>query len=154
MTLLNLSKYVSQRLYVHKNLNSCTPFINHYMKKYTYTKQTVYYNSIVQQSNIKFNKYGYRHIPLYDLENIKMILLEWSPNSFSPIHDHHDNGCIMLLLKNELMENRYCIHSHKLLKTHYLPLNEVQYIDNEKHLHSIHNKCNSNYSLSLHIYPK
>ena len=154
MTLLNLSKYIHHRVSATKNLKCCIPFVNKYMKQYTYAKHKSYYTSILKHSHIKFNPYGYRRIPIYDLENIEILLLEWKPKSYSPIHDHHDNGCIMLLLNNELVENKYCIHTQTLLKTHNLPLHVIQYIDNQKHIHSIQNTSNQVNSLSLHIYPK
>lgn len=154
MTLLNLSKFINHSVSVNKNLKKCQPFINQFVKQYTYQKRKSYYTSILKQSHSEFNPYGYRRIPIYDLENIEILLLEWKPKSCSPIHDHHDNGCIMLLLNNELCEKKYCIHTQKLVKTQNLPLSEIQYIDNEKHLHSIQNICEFNNSLSLHIYPK
>ena len=124
------------------------------MKHNTYDNQKYYYNSILKRSNIEFNPYGYRRIPLYNFTNVEILLLEWNPNSYSPIHDHHDKGCIMFLLKNELLEKKYCIHTQNLLNTQTLPLNEFQFIDNQKHIHSIHNTSDNTTSLSLHIYPK
>ena len=154
MTLSKLSNIVNTHLGKKLPLYSCSTLIDMYMKNVNYEKSLEFTYTSSYRFSLDFNPYGYRRIPIYEMHHMEMLLLEWKPGSFSPIHDHHDNGCIMVLLENKLIEKRYCTKTEKLESTNYLPLKKARYIDNLQNYHSIFNESKTETALSLHIYPK
>lgn len=154
MTLLKLSNIVNTHLKKQLPLSSCTTLVDMHLKEYNYQKSKHFLNTIPFRYSIDFNPYGYRRIPVHDLDHMELLLLEWKPEAFSPIHDHHDNGCIMVLLENILLEKRHCIKNDTIENEMYLPLQQAQYIDNSLHYHSIYNTSTKKTALSLHLYPK
>ena len=46
--------------------------------------------------------YGYKKILVHRSENYEIYLIIWEPYSQTPIHDHSDNGCLMMCLNNNL----------------------------------------------------
>jgi len=147
MTLLNSLRYINLRIQTSKNLK----YLGYHLNGTTINFK---YIDIINKSDIHFNPCGYRRIPLYDFDNINVLLLEWNPKSRSLIHDHHDKGCISILLKNQLSEDVYCNSTHKFLYTNILKIHEVNFVDNDKINHSVYNSCDNINSISLHIYPK
>lgn len=154
MTLSQLSNIVNTHIGKKLPLYSCSSLIDMYMKNVNYKKSLEFSYTSSYQYSLDFNLFGYRRIPIYEMGHMEMMLLEWKPGSFSPIHAHHDNGCIMVLLENNLTEKRYCTKTEKLESTNYLPPRKARYIDNSQNYHSIFNECNNHNALSLHIYPK
>lgn len=153
MTLFKLSRIINTHLQKNKPLIQCKYIINHHIKQNIYYSNSIY-TRFVRKYNIGFNPYGYRCIPTYEMENVKMILIQWKPNSYSPIHDHHEKGCVMVLLDEKLIEHKYCSSTQEYIKSNYIPSYKAQYIDNYLSLHSIQNPSCTNTALSLHIYPK
>lgn len=153
MTLFQLSRIINTHLQKNKPLRQCKQTINRYVKQNIYHSNSIY-SRFIKQYNIGFNPYGYRHIPIYEMKHVEMYLIQWKPSSYSPIHDHHEKGCIMVLLDEKLIEHRYCSVTHKYIKSNYIPSYKAQYIDNYLSLHSIENPTCTNMALSLHIYPK
>lgn len=153
MTLLKLSNIVNTHLQKKLPLSSCSTLIDIYMKNFSCKSSFSIFHTVPYRYSLDFSPYGYRRIPIYEMDHMELLLLEWKPESYSPIHHHHDNGCIMILLENMLIEKRYSAKDQTLLSTHHLPLRKAQYIDNSQHYHSIHNISRRDTGLSLHIYP-
>lgn len=147
MTLLNSLRYINQYTPISKNLKHFSYHLTNNLTNFNYI-------DILKKSDIHFNPYGYRRVPLYDFDNIDVLLLEWFPKSHSPIHDHHDKGCLTILLKNQLSEDVYCTSTHKFLYNQNLTIHQVNFIDNSEVIHSVYNPCDDINSISLHIYPK
>lgn len=154
MTLLKLSNIVNTHLKNKLPLSSCSTLIDIHMKNFSYKDSLSFFNKLPKRYSVDFNPYGYRRIPIYEMDHMEMLLLEWKPKCVSPIHDHHENGCIMVLLENKLIEKRYCTKDQTLKETHHLPLLKAQYIDNSQNHHSICNESKKDAALSLHLYPK
>lgn len=149
MTLLNSLRYINRYTPISNNLKHFTDCLTNVINP-----DSIDSKRILKKSDIHFNPYGYRRIPLYDFDNINVLLLEWLPKSCSPVHDHHDKGCITILLRNQLSEDVYCKTTHDFLFNQDLNINQVNFIDNSKYNHSMYNSCDDINSISLHIYPK
>lgn len=83
------------------------------------------------------------------------ILLCWSPNQSSAIHDHASSGCWMRVLTGSVEERRY----HRKFGKPLQCFAEGQfgspgtfYIDNSIGLHSVHNNSSDTPCFSLHVY--
>ena len=73
----------------------------------------------------------FRHV-LFRNEQYEIIMIVWNPKSKSPVHDHADRGCCMLLLEGSLLEERYCVDdgNKKHCQTIEHNSREATYIDN------------------------
>ena len=104
----------------------------------------------------KFNKYNFpvkngeysRNIICAN-DKYEVIIITWSPNCKSKIHDHAANGCIFKVLEGELIEYKYT-KKLELIKTNKLKVNDTNYIDNNIGYHPIEN--GNKKSVSVHIY--
>ena len=114
------------------------------------TNIIVEYNSDDWKQYIKFNNMKYNRIKLnkYSNDVFEFVLICWSPNQESPIHNHPTNGCIMKVLDGSLEETLYDTNMNMLGMSIYNK-NNTSYIDNMKGIHKI--KSND-FSVSLHIY--
>ena len=151
MSLLNLVKHINTRRSIsnyHSEILRC-------MKEYTYKNKKNYYDLLLQQSNTEFNPYGYRRIPMYVLDNVEVQLLEWKPYSFSQTYYHQDKTHTIFLVRNQLLQQKYCVQTKKSLDVTCLQPDKIYYIDSQKYIHSLFNTVitDSN-TLSVHIYPK
>lgn len=89
-----------------------------------------------------------------------LLILVWSPNKSSPIHDHANAHCIMKILKGSLVETRYAWPTIDLNQKKDQPLqtisqtryeeNEVTYMSDKLGLHRISNPDPNNFAVSLH----
>ena len=77
-----------------------------------------------------------------------MILICWSSNSESKIHDHPEKGCILQLFEGVLEEHLYDSDLN-LIKLTTINSNNTSYMDNNIGFHKI--KCIEK-AMSLHIY--
>ena len=91
-----------------------------------------------------------RRMVAYRDEQIEVILIAWGAGMHTPIHDHAENGCLMLGLAGLLKESRYN-EQLQLTETRTLAPGEVIYIDNQIGYHKIRGLAATG-SLSLHIY--
>ena len=100
-----------------------------------------------QQDDSKFiNNYCRKQIFVND--HFEIILIIWNPDAKTCIHDHSDNGCIMLCLDGSITEDRYST-SLELISTSTLKKNQIKYIHNRQGYHQI---SSQEKSYSLHIY--
>lgn len=84
-----------------------------------------------------------------------VILLCWSPNQSSAIHDHSSSGCWMRVLKGAVTEKRYHRRHNKPLECFTegsFTSPSAFYIDNSIGLHSVHNFSEDTPCFSLHVY--
>jgi hypothetical protein len=98
----------------------------------------------------KFIPNTYNKIKLNEYSNDKfeIILICWSDNSETFIHDHPDKGCILYLIDGKIEEQLY---NDKIIltKTTIIKSGSISYMDNNIGYHKI--KCIDK-SLSLHFY--
>lgn len=88
--------------------------------------------------------------------NANLLILVWSPNKSSAIHDHANAHCCMKVIKGSLKESLYDVPSeegHQLIPRQetILQRNEVGYIADTIGLHKISNPLDD-YAVSLHLY--
>ena len=99
---------------------------------------------------INFNdKVPYTRNLMYSDDKIDVYLICWTKNSYSVIHNHPKDGCIMKLLEGELEEELYNTNL-ELVDTRKICKNDVTYIDDTIGLHKI--IARNNVAISLHIY--
>ncbi|KAF2437218.1 cysteine dioxygenase type I [Karstenula rhodostoma CBS 690.94] len=118
----------------------------HWSKYFFPSQHHAYTRNLVDKGNGKSN----------------LLILVWSPNKSSPIHDHANAHCIMKVLKGSLVETRYAWPTVDLnqkedhpLKTISLKMyeeNEVTYMSDKLGLHRISNPSPTEYAVSLHLY--
>lgn len=89
--------------------------------------------------------------------NANLLILVWSPQKSSAIHDHANAHCCMKVLKGELKESLYDIPKevgHELVpkKETILTREDVGYISDDIGLHKISNPLPNDYAVSLHLY--
>lgn len=89
--------------------------------------------------------------------NANLLILVWSPQKASAIHDHANAHCCMKILKGKLVESLYQIPDHEgsaltPKKRTTLDSGDVGYISDQIGLHSISNPLKDQYSVSLHLY--
>ena len=89
---------------------------------------------------------SYSRNRIYNNDDFEILILAWDKNSKTPLHDNPENGCTLLLLEGNMIEERvsdcasiYC----KVIR------GKPSYIDNTFGKHNITAKKNS---WSLHIY--
>lgn len=97
------------------------------------------FQRIMNNSNIK------HHIPfpIFDV-----YYFNWYPYIRTSIHDHAENGCLMILLKGELNEKLYNNKLEIINENNYIFPN-ISFINNKKGYHSIKALKESS---SVHIY--
>ena len=102
----------------------------------------------MKETNLTYGKFK-----LEDFSNdtFEIILIVWTPNSITPIHNHPIKGCCLKMLEGELTETTY--YSHTLEKSNESLIKPpcVSYIDNKWFYHKIENRSNK-FAYSLHLY--
>lgn len=101
------------------------------------------------KEHISLSNFSYNKKILYSNDVIDIVLISWNNNQSTKIHDHPDNGCLMRVMKGELIENIYT-NDLTYLKKNILKKNNCSYLEKNYILHNISN-CND-VSVSLHIY--
>ncbi|RLV91559.1 Cysteine dioxygenase CDG1 [Spathaspora sp. JA1] len=90
--------------------------------------------------------------------NANLLILVWSPEKSSAIHDHANAHCCMKILAGELVESLYDIprvegsSKMEVKKMTTLVRDEVGYISDNIGLHRITNPLKDRVSVSLHLY--
>ncbi|EGW33792.1 uncharacterized protein SPAPADRAFT_59145 [Spathaspora passalidarum NRRL Y-27907] len=88
--------------------------------------------------------------------NANLLILVWSPEKSSAIHDHANAHCCMKILAGELVESLYDIPEGEtkmeVKKMTTLARDEVGYISDKIGLHRITNPLSDRVSVSLHLY--
>ncbi|CAN7980751.1 unnamed protein product, partial [Ixodes pacificus] len=103
-----------------------------------------YTRNLVDEGNGKFN----------------LMILCWSENQGSSIHDHANAHCFMKVLAGQLKEVRFDWPKEtegpdsplKMGEENLLPLNSVAYINDSLGLHRVENPSHSEQAVSLHLY--
>jgi len=83
------------------------------------------------------------------------LVLVWSPDKGSPVHDHADAHCLMKVLKGALRETRFDFPRNNatppaIIKETLYQQNQVTYMADELGLHKISNLDPENTAVSLH----
>ena len=105
--------------------------------------------SFKEKVHFSINNNHYYKFKIYSNEDYEMNIINWNTYSFSNIHNHCDNGCVMKMLDGVLLEQRY--DKDQVLKSNTLLKSPNSYYINNTDLHSIYN-LNGGPSYSLHIY--
>ena len=131
--------------YVNRNNNYNTNYNINVNNRYklNFVSPTNFNNHL--KIPIKFNE-----LLNYNLHDYQMFLLVWHPYSYTALHNHKENGCLMKILEGNIIEQKVS-NEGKYPQTQELFKNDISYIHNTHGLHRIINN-NSNYSYSLHIY--
>ncbi|OMJ12428.1 Cysteine dioxygenase type 1 [Smittium culicis] len=122
------------------NVNDWTKYANYSGGKYT--------RNLVNSGNGKFN----------------LLILVWSPNTESPIHDHSSSHCMLKMLKGNLVEEIYkpaadsessidsnCTDQLVIKSSTNVAKNQVAYINDNIGYHRMLNPSDG-FSVSLHLY--
>ncbi|OMJ25441.1 Cysteine dioxygenase type 1 [Smittium culicis] len=122
------------------NANDWTKYANYSSGKYT--------RNLVDAGNGKFN----------------LLILVWSPNNESPIHDHSSSHCMLKMLKGNLVEEIYkpvtdcessmssdCTDQLVLKSSINVAKDQVSYINDNIGYHRMLNPSEG-FSVSLHLY--
>ncbi|KAH7393334.1 RmlC-like cupin domain-containing protein [Cadophora sp. MPI-SDFR-AT-0126] len=86
-----------------------------------------------------------------------LLILVWTPNKGSPVHDHADAHCLMKVLKGTLKETRFDFPKNsttapRVIKETIYHQGEVTYMADELGLHKISNPDEQRTAVSLHLY--
>ncbi|KAH6715422.1 RmlC-like cupin domain-containing protein [Leptodontidium sp. MPI-SDFR-AT-0119] len=86
-----------------------------------------------------------------------LLILVWTPNKGSPIHDHAGAHCLMKILKGKLKETRFDYPpkdttAPKVIKETFYHQGEVTYMSDELGLHKVSNPDEKVVAVSLHLY--
>jgi hypothetical protein len=101
-------------------------------------------------NHINFKKNEYNKSILYRDSKYEIVLICWAKHSSTEIHNHPENGCIMKILKGNLLEECFNIKTLDKIKINMYEENNVSYIHDDLYLHKIINKDQE--TISLHIY--
>ena len=87
--------------------------------------------------------------------NYGQLILVWTPNKGSPVHDHADAHCLMKILKGTLKETRFDFPRNnatapQVIKEIVYQQGEVTYMADELGLHKISNPDEGEIAVSLH----
>jgi cysteine dioxygenase len=86
-------------------------------------------------------------------DDFEIFVITWDKNQSSPIHDHSDNGCYMLILEGALIEEIYDSQNFtRKIKLNELKSRFIGYIHNNIGYHRIINPSSTEIAVSLHIY--
>ena len=138
----NLNNDVNNRYKL--NFVSPTNFNNH-------LKIPIKFNELSNYNVYEYKKDTFSNVLCqFGTEQYEMFLLVWHPYSYTALHNHKENGCLMKILEGNIIEQKIS-NEGKYPQTQELFKNDISYIHNTHGLHRIINN-NSNYSYSLHIY--
>jgi len=96
--------------------------------------------------HLSFCDQRYKKNKLFQNKHFEVVLICWKPFQATKFHGHPQNGCIMKILKGELLEIR---KSRNKEFENTLKSNDVSFISKNE-IHKIQNK--SVHAVSLHIY--
>lgn len=134
------------------NLNELFININNKLKSGKELKELKYlldeYKGNDWEDFIEYNNEKYIKKVAFKNELFELVIISWNKNQSSPIHDHPKNGCLLKILKGNLIEEKY----EKMYKINEnnLKINNISYIEGKEIIHKIINKNDK--SVSLHVY--
>jgi len=109
------------------------------------------YNGTDWKKYCKFCNFEYKRNHVFQNNIIDIYVICWSENQNSGIHDHPDNGCLVKVMKGNLIEREY--HKENLenvLNEIHAFEGDISYQEGSNKLHSIVN--NNIKTVTLHIY--
>lgn len=136
MNINHLGENINNALMEGYKLYDC----DHILKEYDGTDWKKYEN----YSNIEYTRnLAYRN------DNIEIFIICWNEKQSSPVHNHPENGCIVKVLKNTLIEECFDNELNKI-EHRSLIKNDIFY-QKKNDLHRIIND-NDKCAASIHIY--
>lgn len=142
-------------------MNTLTDLFNEINSKINNNVQLINCSHIMKQYNgddwihyASFCDKAYKRNLILQNDKLEMLLLCWSDGQMSGIHDHPENGCIMLVLDGKIREDVYYINKcgKIILKKKLISdKNKVYHKKGKRGLHNIVN-INNGKSVTLHIY--
>ncbi len=136
-----LGKNISEQLVNGKKLLDCSDLL-------------LEYEGMDWKEHIKYSDTSpYTKIQVFVNEHVEIDVLSWKPSRSCKIHDHPENGCLLRVMENYLIENIYINENNKpkFVETKQLNVNQISYKAGNKYLHNIDNPSD-NYSITLHVY--
>ena len=112
--------------------------------------KNIYFNIEDFNDHIIFKKNDYNKSILFRDTKYEIVLICWDTCCETKIHNHPQNGCIMKILKGNLIEECFDKKTLNNIKVNIYKENDVSYIHDDLYLHKILNK--NQQSISLHIY--
>jgi cysteine dioxygenase len=107
-----------------------------------------------KDSYLNIQRSYYRHV-IYECEKYKVVLIYWCPYSFSRIHFHPSNGCIMKVIEGYIDIDIFDDSDYSILQNIGTKLKiegDIEYIKGRHGIHRISNDKNPNFAITLHIY--
>lgn len=102
---------------------------------------------------VTLNPNHYHRKKVFSNDDFEIFVITWNKSQQSKIHDHSENGCYMLMLQGELVEEIYSKDSTTVpLQTKTFKEGFVGYIDNSIGFHRISNPSTTDIAVSLHVY--
>jgi len=102
---------------------------------------------------ITLNPNYYHRTKVFANDNFEIFVITWNKSQQSKIHDHSENGCYMLMLQGELIEEIYSTSSTTSpMQTKVFKEGFIGYIDNTIGYHRILNPSDTEIAVSLHVY--
>jgi cysteine dioxygenase len=102
---------------------------------------------------ITLNPNHYHRTKVFANDDFEIFVITWNKSQQSKIHDHSDNGCYMLMLQGELIEEIYSTSSTAApIQTNIFKEGFIGYIDNTIGYHRILNPSETDIAVSLHVY--
>jgi len=100
---------------------------------------------------IQYNPEHYNRIILKSNDLFDIMLICWNIDQESKIHDHPENGCLLKVLKGELLEDIYFNKNDVMsyVKTNVVSENNFGYREKNTMIHKI---IPTQKTVSLHIY--
>jgi cysteine dioxygenase len=135
MNLLNLENLILQNINSVNKLSSLQNLVK-------------LYNSNDWNNYVCFDNDTYKKNLVCRHESFEIYVICWKKGQKSNIHDHPQNGCIMLLLDGELVEKKYDTNLN-LIENNKLISRDIGYLEGNNIFHEIISKTDS---ISLHIY--
>jgi len=102
----------------------------------------------------KFCCKGYTRNVAFRNDKFEILVLCWNKGQSSPVRDHPEKGCLVRLLKGELIEECYVKDGDKMIKTcanHITPGN-TSYQEGTDGLHRIINPNKEECAVTMHVY--
>ncbi|EWC44064.1 hypothetical protein DRE_01416 [Drechslerella stenobrocha 248] len=90
--------------------------------------------------------------------NANLILMTWTPNKASLIHDHTNAHCVMRILQGHIIETRYewptpgVEEPLRIKEVRHYYAGEVAYMSDDLGIHKVENGDPDSVAVSLHLY--
>lgn len=100
---------------------------------------------------VTYDKSSYTRKILLDKNNLKVVLIGWSPSQSSPLHGHRESSCILKVLNNRVKETRMNSEGSDVLSSSTIYAGGMTLINDFYGFHIIENPTDLP-TASLHIY--